>query len=74
MWNLEVCNLEVNTALTGHRTTQIERSHRTWKSFMKFDALTEYGAFLDQHEGCDWVAGLPVYQHLYNTTHHTSIG
>ena len=41
---------------------------------MKFDALTEYGAFLDQHEGCDWVAGLPVYQHLYNTTHHTSIG
>ena len=22
---------------------------------MKFDALTEYGAFLDQHEGCDWV-------------------
>ena len=20
MWNLEVCNLEVNTALTGHRT------------------------------------------------------
>ena len=40
---------------------------------MKFDALTEYGTFLDKHEGCDWVAGLPVYQHLYNTTHHTSI-
>jgi transposase InsO family protein len=53
---------------------KIERSHRTWKSFMKFDALTGYEAFLDQHEGCDWVAGLPVYQHLYNTTHHTSIG
>ena len=32
MWNLEVCNLEVNTALTGHRSKRLAVSYyfRIW--------------------------------------------
>ena len=43
---------------------------------MKFDVLKEFGDFLDNNvEGeFDWVTALPVYQHLYNTTLHKSLG
>ena len=43
---------------------------------MKFDLVEEFGAFLDNNvKGkFDWVTSLPVYQDLYNTTHHKSLG
>ena len=43
---------------------------------MKFDLLNVFGSFLDSNvqETLDWVTGLPVYQDLYNTTYHKSLG
>ena len=43
---------------------------------MKFDILEEFGSFLDKNvQGkFDWVTALPVYQHLYNSTYHKSLG
>ena len=62
MWNLEVCNLEVNTALTGHRTLVIaerfrfyQRGQKLGESIAEFVAdlrrlsiRCEFGEFLDQ--------------------------
>ena len=44
MWNLEVCNLEVNTALTGHRRDviiQIVMVYSRASTFTLVDALTQ---------------------------------
>ena len=41
---------------------------------MKFDVLDEFGSFLHKNESFNWVTALPVYQHLYNTTYHKSLG
>ena len=43
---------------------------------MRFDFMEEFGSFLDNNVPTqfDWVSALPVYQHLYNTTHHKSLG
>ena len=43
---------------------------------MKFDILEEFGSFLDKNVQWkfDWVTALPVYQHLYNSTYHKSLG
>ena len=43
---------------------------------MKFDMLKEFGSFLEKQvqDKFNWVTALPVYQHLYNTTHHKSLG
>ena len=43
---------------------------------MKFDILEKFNTFVKAktEEGFDWVTALPVYQHIYNTTHHKSLG
>ena len=43
---------------------------------MKFDILKEFDSFLVKNvqDKFDWVTALPVYQHLYNTTYHKSLG
>ena len=43
---------------------------------MMFDMLKEFDSFLEKHvqDNFDWVTALPVYQHIYNTTHHKSLG
>ena len=55
---------------------QIERSHRTWKTFLKYDILQDISSFLDNTVKVefDWVTALPVYQHAYNTTYHKALG
>ena len=43
---------------------------------MNFDILKDFGFFLDKNVrgDFDWVTALPVYQHIYNTTHHRTLG
>ena len=45
-------------------------------TLMTFDMLKEFDSFLKQNvqEKFDWVTALPVYQHIYNTTYHKSLG
>ena len=52
---------------------QIERSHRTWKSYLFYDVVGDYDTFMKSCE-FGWAANLPIYQHIYNTTSHKSIG
>ena len=55
---------------------QVEGSHRTWKSFLKYDLMDGFEHFMSNQvkENFDWVTALPVYQHIYNTTVHPAIG
>ena len=43
---------------------------------MTFDMLKEFDSSLKQNvqEKFDWDTALPVYQHIYNTTYHKSLG
>ena len=47
------------------------------KSFLKFDIIGEIDDFMKNHNKSkehDWVTALPIYQHLYNSTIHKSVG
>ena len=43
---------------------------------MTFDMLKEFVSFLKQnvHEKFNWDTALPVYQHIYSTMYHKSLG
>ena len=43
---------------------------------MAYDVIGGFDDFMNNQpkDTFDWVTGLPIYQHLYNTTIHTSLG
>lgn len=55
---------------------QVERSHKTWKGFLLYDLLGSFEQFMNNQvqKEFDWVAALPFYQHMYNTSVHSALG